>query len=99
MENSECLVLNSSGLTLHDAHFLSHAVGKSWQKVSSTDVDPVQERVTFHLGKQIPAKSQAKLKITFSSLLKVSPFSYFRSSWENGGEIKFYATTYFEVSL
>ncbi len=90
-------MLNSLGLNLHDAHVSIDASKEDWQKVSSIASNTQKERVAFHLASPIPAQTKAKLKLNFDGLLTDSMVGYFRSSWEDEGEKKYYGVTQFEV--
>ncbi len=69
------------------------------QELSFQSFDPVQERVVYDIPASLPAGSKAELKIGFEGKLGGGMVGYYKSSYETGGQTKYYSLTQFEVCL
>lgn len=64
----------------------------------SQSYDVGQERLTLNFPTEVPAGSKAELRISFTGKLMGDMMGYYKSSWQENGNTKYYALTQFEVN-
>ncbi|KAF5391327.1 hypothetical protein D9757_002062 [Collybiopsis confluens] len=96
-QETKTIVVNSSKLELGPATAQSSA-HKSEQTSSDTSFDEKEKRVTFSFPTAFPAGSRAKVTVGFAGELTGSMTGYYRSSFVENGETKYYSLTQFEAT-
>ncbi|KAJ8084693.1 Aminopeptidase 2 mitochondrial [Marasmius tenuissimus] len=95
-ENTDTIVLNSNGLKLGKASATSDASKGSLVVETKQTFDDQEKRVTFQFPTEFKAGTKAQIQVGFSGELGDSMVGYYRSSWEQDGQKKYYALTQFE---
>ncbi|KAK1218706.1 Aminopeptidase 2 mitochondrial [Marasmius sp. AFHP31] len=95
-ENTDTIVLNSNGLKLGKASATSDASKGSLVVETKQTFDDQEKRVAFQFPIEFKAGTKAQIQVGFSGELGDSMVGYYRSSWEQDGQKKYYALTQFE---
>ncbi|PFH52379.1 hypothetical protein AMATHDRAFT_140150 [Amanita thiersii Skay4041] len=89
------IVLNSSDLQLHKAVLYSDALATT-QEESTRSFESSQDRVAYTFPTALPASSKAELRVGFEGKLTGGMAGYYRATFEQDGQTKYYALTQFE---
>ncbi|KAG7092748.1 hypothetical protein E1B28_009075 [Marasmius oreades] len=94
-ENTDTIILNSSGLQLRTASVTCITSNDSSVTEIEHTVYDKEKRVAFKFPKEFHTGSKLQLRVGFSGVLLDNLVGYYRSSWELEGKTKYYALTQF----